>query len=195
MTIAIIDYGAGNVQSVLHALARLGYSGTLSRDAHYIRTAQHVIFPGVGHAGAAMARLRATGLDVLIPQLTQPVLGICVGMQLMCQYSAEGDTTGLGIFDSRVLLLPPTHKVPHMGWNTTAFAEAADAERWGQQPASYHYYVHSYAATISAHTIATCQYAQPFSAVLRRDNFTGVQFHPEKSGAAGAALLQHFLNT
>jgi imidazole glycerol-phosphate synthase subunit HisH len=199
--IALLDYGAGNIRSVQNALQRLGVVATLTHDADTVRQADKVIFPGVGSAGPAMAQLRATGLDALLPQLTQPVLGICLGMQLMCRHSAEGDVAGLGIFDAPVLRFPALGKVPHMGWNDCTavsgplFQDAAVvADPATGLPVGTYYFVHSYYVPLCAATAATTDYLLPFSAALARGNFYAVQFHPEKSGPHGQALLQNFLS-
>jgi glutamine amidotransferase len=188
MKVVIIDYGAGNTHSVSLALQRLGVSSILSSDAAEIRSADKVIFPGVGHARPAMQALRDKGLDTLIPQLTQPLLGICLGMQLLCTHSDEGDTTCLGVFDQRVRLFPPTLKVPHMGWNTAAKSEGNAAF-----PEGWYYFVHSYYVPLNDNTALTCDYIKDFSAAIHRDNFYAVQFHPEKSGPSGQLLLDQFL--
>ncbi|SOC80083.1 glutamine amidotransferase [Salinimicrobium sediminis] len=189
--IIIIDYGAGNIQSIKFALERLGYDGVLSHDAEEIRSADKVIFPGVGEASSAMKKLNSTGLDKLIPQLTQPVLGICLGMQLMCNHSEEGDTAGLGIFDVDVIHFEKTLKVPHIGWNrikdlkTDLFQGIVENE--------FVYLVHSFYAPLCADTIAKCDYGVNYSSALKKDNFYGVQFHPEKSSSAGEKILENFL--
>lgn len=182
--VVILDYGAGNTFSVEQALRRLGVEPFLTADKEVVLSASHVVFPGVGHASAAMEQLKASGLDSLIPQLKQPVLGICLGMQLLCRYSEEGQINGLGVFNSMVERFSQDFIVPHMGWN--------DVEFEGGQTESF-YFVHGYKATICKDTWGVCDYGTPFSAALRRDNFTGVQFHPEKSGEAGAKLIQQFL--
>lgn len=190
MKITIIDYGAGNVFSVRSAFERIGLDPLLSSDAHEISSSDFVIFPGVGHAEAAMAQLRQTRLDQLIPQLKQPVLGICLGMQLMCDSSEEGNTIGLGIFeDLKVVRFDETLKVPHMGWNdltnTKGFIENINESV---------YFVHSYYAPISNYTIAEANYPFAFSAALEKDNFMACQFHPEKSGSTGETILKRFLS-
>ena len=189
--VVIIDYGAGNIQSIKFALERLGYSGVLSSDAEEIKSADKVIFPGVGEASSAMKKLQSTGLDKIIPQLKQPVLGICLGMQLMCNRSEEGDTTGLGIFDVDVVHFENTLKVPHIGWNrikdlkTPLFKGVAEKE--------FVYLVHSFYAPVCAETIAKCDYGVNYSSALNNNNFYGVQFHPEKSSNAGERILENFL--
>jgi len=191
MKVVIIDYGAGNIQSIRFALERLGAIAVLSHDAEEIQQATHVIFPGVGEASSAMEKLCATGLDKVIPTLTQPVLGICLGMQLMCRSSEEGNTKGLGVFDTEVLRFTTDLNVPHMGWNTVD----GSGKLFLNIPQNSHFYlVHSYYANVCNDTVASCTYDIPFSAALARDNFFGTQFHPEKSGGVGATLLQNFLN-
>ncbi len=185
MSIAIIDYGAGNLFSVQQAFKRLGCESVLTRSEQVIRSASHVIFPGVGHAKSAMEQLRKTGLDRVIPTLEQPVLGICLGMQLMCGWNEEGQLDGLHIFQTDVRKINPQegYPVPHMGWN--------DVQIEGKTQA--YYFVHSYAAEISPETWGIAAYPEVFSAALRKNNFLGVQFHPEKSGFAGEQLLTQFL--
>lgn len=191
MKVVIIDYGAGNIQSIRFALDRLGATAVLSHDAEEIQKATHVIFPGVGEASSAMEKLCATGLDKVIPTLSQPVLGICLGMQLMCRSSEEGNTKGLGVFDTEVLRFKTDLNVPHMGWNTVD----GSGNLFLNIPQNSHFYlVHSYYANVCNDTVASCTYDIPFSAALARDNFYGTQFHPEKSGGVGATLLQNFLN-
>lgn len=192
MKIAIIDYGAGNVQSVLFALKRLGFDGIVSNDWNTIKTADKVIFPGVGEASSAMKMLVDSGLDVLIPTLKQPVLGICLGMQLMCKHSEEGNTNGLGIFDVNVVKFSNEVKVPQMGWNTIYNLKSPLFE--GIKENEFMYLVHSFYAPLSENTIATTNYKQEYSTALQRDNFFGVQFHPEKSGVFGEQILKNFLN-
>ena len=189
MKVVIIDYGAGNTMSVILALQRLGIAAILSSDPGVIRHADKVIFPGVGHARPAMEALRERGLDRLIPTLTQPLLGICLGMQLLCSYSEEGDTPCLGVFDQRVRLFPPQQKVPHMGWNTATVV----AKPSSIFPEDWYYFVHSYYVPVCENTTLGCNYILEFSAAMQRDNFYAVQFHPEKSGDAGQLLLERFL--
>ena len=191
MKIAIIDYGAGNVQSVLFALERLGFVGIVTNDWITIKSADKVIFPGVGEASSAMKMLQESGLDVLIPTLKQPVLGICLGMQLMCKHSEEGSTNGLGIFDVNVVKFSQEVKVPQMGWNTIYNLKTPLFE--GIKENEFMYLVHSYYATLSENTIATTNYELEYSTALQRDNFFGVQFHPEKSGIFGEQILKNFL--
>ena len=192
MKIAIIDYGAGNVQSVLFALERLGFEGNVTNDWNTIKTADKVIFPGVGEASSAMKMLHESGLDVLIPTLKQPVLGICLGMQLMCKHSEEGDTNGLGIFDVNVVKFSNEVKVPQMGWNTIYNLKSPLFA--GIKENEFMYLVHSFYAPLSENTIAITNYEQEYSTALQRDNFFGVQFHPEKSGIFGEQILKNFLN-
>jgi imidazole glycerol-phosphate synthase subunit HisH len=195
MSIAIIKYNAGNIQSVLYALQRLGVDATVTGDHDEIRKASKVIFPGVGNAGPAMASLEETGLDGLIKTLTQPVLGICVGMQLLCSHSEENDTTCLGIIDLPVKkFMPPNnhYKVPQMGWNTISNYRSSLLENI--HPDAYVYYVHSYYASLGKETVATTDYIIPYSAVIHKDNFYGVQFHTEKSAEVGEKILLNFLN-
>lgn len=191
MSVAIIDYGAGNIQSLRFALERLGITATLTDQVDEIQQADRVIFPGVGEARSAMTKLQASGLDNLIPTLTQPVLGICLGMQLMCTHTEEGDTTGLGIFDTQVRRFDNQLKVPHMGWNTSKHNALGLFE--GIANECYFYMVHSFYAQMCDETIASMEYGLAFSTALQKDNFYGVQFHPEKSSKAGAKLLENFL--
>jgi len=192
MKIAIIDYGAGNIQSIKFAIQRLGFEAVLSSDANEIKNADKVIFPGVGEAGSAMKMLRATGLDKFIPELKQPVLGICLGMQLMCNSSEEGNTTGLGIFDAHVKKFSPTLKVPQIGWNTISNLEGKLFEN--VEPEEYVYLVHSYYVPECKDEVARTNYGVDYSTALNRDNFYGVQFHPEKSSKTGEQILKNFLN-
>nr|WP_321357421.1 imidazole glycerol phosphate synthase subunit HisH [uncultured Draconibacterium sp.] len=197
MNIVIIKYNAGNIESVNNALNRLGVNAEITADHDKIRNADKVIFPGVGEASTTMSYLRENKLDELIISLKQPVLGICLGLQLMCSHSEENDTKCLGIFDEKVKRFIPkpgeefVTKVPHMGWNAIKDLKSdlftADLEN------EYVYFVHSYYAEKSEHTIATCDYILPFSAALHRDNFYATQFHPEKSGTIGAKILENFL--
>ena len=193
MKIVIIKYNAGNVQSVMYALDRLGAHYELSDDETTIRTADKIIFPGVGEASTTMAYLRQSGLDSLIPTLSQPVLGTCVGMQLMCQHSAENNTDCMGIFDTPVLRFPetPHFKVPHTGWNTLFNATSLLTK--GIEDQAFVYYNHAYYAPVGAHTVATTDYILPFSAILQRDNFYAAQFHAEISGDVGHQILHNFL--
>ena len=191
MSVAIIDYGAGNIQSIRFALERLGVSSTLSSDPETIQSASHVIFPGVGEASSAMAKLKSTNLYKLIPELTQPVLGICLGMQLMCNSTEEGNTTALGIFDTEVVRFSTSRNVPHMGWNEVK----GGGVLFEKIPNDSHFYlVHSYYAVPNINTVGHCLYDINFAAAMAKNNFYGTQFHPEKSGAMGAQLLQNFLS-
>ncbi len=191
MKIAIIDYGAGNIQSIQFALQRLGYEGFLSNNIKEIQSADKVIFPGVGEASYAMRKLQESGLDTLIPDLKQPVLGICLGMQLMCNSSEEGNTQGLGIFDLDVVKFSSKVKVPQMGWNTIynlksdLFKDIAENE--------YMYLVHSFYAPLCSETIASTNYELEYASALQKNNFYGTQFHPEKSGDVGEKILKNFL--
>lgn len=192
MKIVIIDYGAGNIQSIKFALERLGYEGVLSSDITEIKEADKVIFPGVGEAGSAMKKLKSTHLDKLIPTLTQPVLGICLGMQLMCNYTEEGDTSGLGIFNVDVIHFEKKLKVPHIGWNR--ITELKTPLFKGINEKEYVYLVHSFYTPVCEETIAKCDYGVVYSSALKKDNFYGVQFHPEKSSDAGEMILKNFLD-
>lgn len=193
--LAIIKYNAGNIQSVLYALERIGAEAMVTDDPGIIRSAKRVIFPGVGEASSAMHYLRERNLDSLIRHLKQPVLGICLGMQLMCRHSEENDTTCLGIFDEdvRKFISPSSDfKVPQMGWNTITDLKSGLFD--GVPESSYCYFVHSYYASLGPHTIATTDYIQPYSSSLRRGNFYGVQFHPEKSAGVGEQIIRNFLS-
>ena len=192
METIIIDYGAGNVFSVATALERLGVRSVLTSDPDVIRRAERVIFPGVGQAGQAMERLVRTGLDEVIPRLTVPVLGICLGMQLMCARSEEGQTEGLGIFPLDVKKVGGGEKVPHMGWNNLTELKGPLFKGLGEE-APRMYFVHSYYVPVSGFSAAVCDYGFAFSAALEKDNFFGCQFHPEKSSAMGPAVLKNFL--
>jgi imidazole glycerol-phosphate synthase subunit HisH len=192
MDVVIIKYNAGNVVSVSNALNRLGLEPVLSDDPERIRSADRVIFPGVGEASTAMNYLKQRKLDQLMPQLTQPFLGICLGLQLMCRYSEENQTPCMGIFDVDVKRFPATAKVPHMGWNKIQCNESPLLHHIDDD--GYVYFVHSYYAEICDQTIATSDYIVPFSAVLHKNNFYAIQGHPEKSGNTGRQLLQNFLN-
>lgn len=189
--IAIIKYNAGNISSVKNALNRLGYEGKLTDDPGEILQAKKVIFPGVGEAGSTMKYLRESGLDQVIRSIKHPMLGICLGLQLMCSHSEEGDTQCLGIFDARVKKFTATEKVPHMGWNNFTGMEGRLFE--GISPEQDMYYVHSYYAEVSEETIARCHYILPFSAAMHKNNFYATQFHPEKSADVGEQLLRNFL--
>jgi glutamine amidotransferase len=193
MKVAVIDYGAGNVRSVLFALERQGVQGVLTANPEAIQSADKVIFPGVGEASSAMVELKKRGLDLIIPELTQPVLGICLGMQLLCAHSEEGGTDCLGVFPVRVKKFPQDQgeMVPHVGWNTIYALK--DSCYKGLQEQAFVYYVHSYFAELSPYTSAQTDYILPFSASLQKDNFHAMQFHPEKSGDAGELILRNFL--
>ena len=191
MSVVIVNYNAGNVQSVTYALQRLGVEPILSDDPEIIKSADKVIFPGVGEASTAMNFLRKKGLDLVIKELKQPVFGVCLGLQLMCRHSEENDTDCLGIFDVRVKKFEPKLKVPQMGWNSLENMNSPLLE--GLPPEPYVYYVHSYYAELSDLTIAETEYVNRFSAALRKDNFYALQAHPEKSGKVGEAILSNFL--
>ena len=195
MKIAIIDYNAGNVQSVKFALERLGLNGILTNNSEEILSADKVIFPGVGEANSTMKHLRKLGLEKVIPNLKQPVLGVCLGMQLMCSHSEENDTDCLNIIPQKVIRFRPNSqeiKVPHVGWNKILVKN----DSWISENISeeYVYFVHSYFVEVGDFTIATTDYVQPFSAALQKDNFYATQFHPEKSGSVGEQILKNFLN-
>lgn len=194
MKTVIIKYNAGNIQSVLYALERIGKTAVVTDDHQEIAAADKVIFPGVGEASTAMEYLRAHGLDTLLKSLQQPVLGICLGMQLMCSHSEENDTDCLGIFEEKVqhFTATPQLKVPQIGWNTIYDLQSPLFR--GLAENSYCYFVHGYYASTGDHTIATTEYTLPYSSALHKDNFYGVQFHPEKSAQAGELILQNFLN-
>jgi len=190
--IAIVKYNAGNIKSVQNALKRLGYESIITDNPEELMNADKVIFPGVGQAGSAMHYLKERSLDKTIISLKQPVLGICLGLQLMCRYTEEGDTECLGIFDADVKLFPPADKIPHMGWNN--FLSMKGDLFTGIRLEDDLYYVHSYYAEISSSTTATCDYILPFSASMKKNNFYATQFHPEKSAGVGEIILQNFLN-
>lgn len=190
--IAIIKYNAGNITSVQNALNRLGYKNIVTDDFDEIKSAKKVIFPGVGEASSAMKYLKERGLDKLIRSLKQPVLGICFGLQLMCKSSEEGNVDCLGIFDTKVKRFPPEDKVPHIGWNNFSQLEENNILKDIQLHNDV-YYVHSYYAEPCEQTIAKCDYILPFSTVMQKDNFYGMQFHPEKSAGIGEQLLLNFL--
>jgi len=197
MNIVIIKYNAGNIMSVDYALQRLGVIANVTDDPEAIRAADKVIFPGVGEASTTMRYLKERNLHELIPGLKQPVLGICLGLQLMCRYSEEGNTACIGIFKEDILKFSPAEgagekmKIPHMGWNTIDVLKSA---LFRNVPANaFVYFVHSYYATTGPDTIAACNYIQPFSAALHRHNFYAAQFHPEKSGHTGSQILKNFL--
>ncbi|MCC9019995.1 imidazole glycerol phosphate synthase subunit HisH [Flavobacterium lipolyticum] len=191
MKIVIINYGAGNIQSIMFAVERLGFKAVLSNDPDEIQKADKVIFPGVGEASSAMTKLKESGLDRLIPNLKQPVLGICLGMQLMCNATEEGNTQGLGIFNVDVIKFSSNVKVPQMGWNqiynlkSDLFKDIAENE--------FMYLVHSFYAPNCQYMIATTNYDTEYASALQKDNFYGTQFHPEKSGDVGEKILENFL--
>ena len=192
--IAIVDYAAGNIRSVANALERLGATYEITADPKRLRAADRVILPGVGHAGRALDSLRAGGLDAVIRSLRQPVLGICVGLQVLCRDSEEGDIQGLGVFDAHVRRFPaePEIRVPHMGWNALGNLDGKLFR--GVASGANVYFVHSYYPTCCSDTVATCRHGSTlFSAALRYENFYGTQFHPEKSGSVGRQILQNFL--
>jgi len=190
--IAIVKYNAGNVRSVLNALQRLGVEAVVTDDPAILKSAEKVIFPGVGEAGTAMKYLRERALDKVLTGLTQPFLGICLGMQLMCSHSEEGDTPGLGIFPEKVRRFPEGEKVPHMGWNELENLKSPLMDNL--PPGSDVYFVHSYFAEAGPDCIATTTYGLPFAAAMAKENFYGVQFHPEKSGEVGRRILGNFLS-
>ncbi|MBI3883740.1 MAG: imidazole glycerol phosphate synthase subunit HisH [Sphingobacteriales bacterium] len=197
--VAIIKYNAGNVQSVLYALQRIGADAIVTDDIEQIKSADKVIFPGVGHASSAMEYLRERGLDKAIVSLTQPVLGICLGQQLLCKHSEEGDTKCLGIFDTEVKLFPSTSdengkvpKIPQMGWNNIYDFNSVLFN--GLPKESFVYFVHSYYAALCKETAVKTDYILPYSSALQKDNFYSVQFHPEKSGKIGETILKNFIS-
>lgn len=192
MKIVIINYGVGNIQSIKFAIERLGFEAVLSNDWKEIKAADRVIFPGVGEASFAMKMLIESGLDVLIPTLKQPVLGICLGMQLMCNKSEEGNTTGLGIFDVDVIKFTPKVKVPQMGWNQIYNLKSLLFK--GINENEYMYLVHSFYVPNCLEAIATTNYEVEYASALQKNNFYGTQFHPEKSGDVGEQILGNFLN-
>ncbi|QEC45359.1 imidazole glycerol phosphate synthase subunit HisH [Pseudobacter ginsenosidimutans] len=198
MELAIVKYNAGNIQSVLYALERIGATATVTDDHEQLRKADKVIFPGVGEASSAMRYLSERGLDKVLRELQQPVLGICLGMQLMCAYSEENDTDCLGIFEENVKLFSPGStadgpiKIPQIGWNNIYSLKSELFK--GVPENSYCYFVHGYYAALGEHTIATTEYGLPYSSALHKNNFYGVQFHPEKSAATGESILKNFLN-
>jgi len=195
MNVAIVKYNAGNVYSVVNALRRLGIEPLLTDDAEQLQRADRVLFPGQGHAGEAMEYLKARRLDEVIRDLKQPVFGICVGQQLLCQHSEEGDVDCIGIFDADVKRFQPQRheeKVPCMGWNNLRFAQNKELfEGLGDNP--YVYFVHSYYVPLCEHTAAVADYILPYSAAMQKDNFYACQFHPEKSGAVGEQIIKNFL--
>ncbi len=192
MKVAILKYNAGNIHSVRLALNRLGIEPKVTDNASEIRRADRVIFPGVGEASTAMEYLKFRGLDELLLSLKQPVLGICLGLQLLCSYSEENETLGLGVFPIKVKMFPPKDKVPHIGWNSVHNLKSTLFT--GIDEGAYVYFVHSYFAELSDYTIARAEYIVPFSAALQKDNYFAVQFHPEKSGKVGEQILKNFLH-
>lgn len=213
MKVAVVKYNAGNIFSVIHALQRMGVEPLLTDNAEELRSADRVIFPGQGEASNAMHYLRERGLDRIIPSLTNPVLGICIGQQLMCRHSEEGDVDCLGIFDAEVKRFVPLRhedKIPHMGWNTLHPVQSEElrmknksnqSEDNGNSGSSlfegldgeFVYFVHSYYVPVCQHTAAVTEYIHPFSAAMQKDNFFATQFHPEKSGRVGQQILRNFL--
>ncbi|MBF7091708.1 imidazole glycerol phosphate synthase subunit HisH [Flavobacterium sp. ALJ2] len=191
MKIVIIDYGAGNIQSIIFAIERLGFKAVLSNNPDEIQAADKVIFPGVGEASSAMKMLIESGLETLIPDLKQPVLGICLGMQLMCKSTEEGNTSGLGIFDVDIIKFTSIVKVPQMGWNTIYYLQSPLFK--GINENEYMYLVHSFYAPLCKETIATTNYGVEYASALQKNNFYGTQFHPEKSGDIGEKILGNFL--
>ena len=189
--IAIVKYNAGNIQSVKNAVERLGYSCIVTDDENELKSADKVIFPGVGEASSAMNYLKERKLDEIIKNLKQPVLGICLGQQLMCNFSEEGNTKCLGIFDVNVKKFEAKEKVPHMGWNNLSEIKSALFD--GISPENDFYFVHSYYAEIGENTTSICDYITPFSASMQKDNFYATQFHPEKSSKIGEQVLLNFL--
>ncbi|MGH2665590.1 imidazole glycerol phosphate synthase subunit HisH [Flavobacterium sp.] len=191
MKISIIDYGAGNTQSILLALEKLGHNGLVTNDLEIIKSSDKIIFPGVGEASSAMKKLRESKLDLEIPSFKQPVLGICLGMQLLCNSTEEGNTKALGVFDVDVKRFSNEVKVPQMGWNTVYNLNSVLFE--GIKSEEYMYLVHSYYAPICNETISITNYGLEYASALQKNNFYGVQFHPEKSGVYGAQILNNFL--
>jgi glutamine amidotransferase len=189
--IAIVQYNAGNVRSVQNALNRLGYASLVTEDPEVLLSADKIIFPGVGEASSAMQYLKERGLDAVLRKLEQPVLGICLGLQLLCAYSEEGDTECLGIFPNSVRRFTGNAIIPHMGWNNFKSLEGELFK--GVKTSDDVYFVHGYFAELGAETLATCNYIQDFSAALRKNNFYATQFHPEKSAGVGARILKNFL--
>ena len=194
MKVAVVKYNAGNIFSVMSAMQRLGIDATLTDDQDVLRNADKIIFPGQGEAGNTMAYLHRSGLAQVLIDLKQPFLGICVGMQLMCSHSEEGDTPCLGIFDDPVVKFTPkpnAEKIPHMGWNSIYNVKSPIFDPSLEN--EYVYFVHSYYVPLSTHSAAVTDYVQPFSAAIQKDNFYATQFHPEKSGSVGERILKNFL--
>ncbi len=193
MRVVVIDYNAGNTRSVYHAMKRLGVDACFTSDHDQIRSADKIIFPGVGEASTTMAFVRARGLDQLIPKLEQPFLGICLGMQLMCRWSEENDTDCLGIFDADVKRFRPTRgeKVPHMGWNNITHVKAPLFDSSLED--KFVYFVHSYYVEATKYASAQTDYVNSFTSAIRKNNFFATQFHPEKSGKVGKRILENFL--
>ena len=192
MNVVIIDYGAGNTKSVQFALKRLGVEAVLTNNFDLILKADKVIFPGVGHASSAMEQIKRFGLEQLISTLKQPVLGVCLGMQLMCKFSEEGNTKGLGIFDLEVKKFGTENKIPQIGWNTIFDLKSELLS--GLNENEFMYFVHSFYVPLAQETIATANYGLDYSAALQKNNFYGCQFHPEKSGDKGELILKNFLS-
>jgi glutamine amidotransferase len=190
--IAIIKYNAGNITSVKNAVERLGFECIITDDPIVLHSAEKVILPGVGEASSAMKYLTERKLNEVVRSLNQPVLGICLGLQLLCRHSEEADTDCLGIFDAKVRKFPPTDIVPHMGWDNLTNTSTTLFDGFDTDDTVY--FVHSYYAELSQHTIAQCDYILPFSAAMHKDNFFATQFHPEKSAAVGERVLRNFLS-
>ena len=196
MSVAVLDLGVGNTASMLFALERLGADARLTADPAALADAERIVFPGVGAAGYAADRLRTLGVEQALRDFPRPLLGVCLGMQMLYRSSAEGDAAGLGRLDGRVekLEAAPDRPVPHMGWNALETEHGGDPLLDGVAPGAYAYFVHSYAAPVGEETVASSEYGRPFSAVVRRGNVCGCQFHPERSGAVGARILKNFLD-
>jgi glutamine amidotransferase len=193
--VAIIDSGCANIASVAFAVERCGGRAFATVEPERIKSADRVILPGVGAAGTAMKRLKETGLDRLLPTLRQPLLGICLGMQVMCEATEEGDVPCLGILPGKAVPIPPSDgfRVPHMGWNQLAVRQSDDPLLAGLGDGSYVYFAHGYCLPVDPTTIAECNYSGRFSAIVRRDNFWACQFHPERSGKVGAKIIRNFM--